>query len=51
MTVTVPSQKKRADKVLVGNNLGSGKGLEASLELHREDAYCSSGPGYKGQKD
>lgn len=50
MTVTVPSQEKRADKLLVGSNLVSRKGLEASLKLHREDAYCSSGPGYKEQK-
>lgn len=49
MTVTVPSQAKRADKLLEGSNLGSRKGLEASLKFHRENAYSSSGPGYKGQ--
>lgn len=49
MTVTVPSQEKRADKLLEESNLGSRKGLEASLKFHRENAYSSSGPGRKGQ--
>lgn len=49
MTVTVPSQEKRADKLLVGSNLVSRKGLEASLKLRREDASCSSGPDIKNK--